>query len=210
MKVEVLNTKGKGTGRKVDLPAEVFGVEPNDHCIWLDVKHYRATIRSGTHKTKERSEVVGSRRKIKKQKGTGTARAGNAQNPLFKGGGRIFGPKPRDYSFKLNKKVKRLARLSALSHRANDEAVMIVEDFTLENVKTKDFADILKNLGVDAEKTLLVLKEKDNNVYLSARNLPKTKVMTAMGINTYSILDCKKIIFAEGAIDVLKERFSKN
>src|SRR6056300_1676196 len=187
MEVNVLNIEGKETGRKVKLDKSVFGIEPNDHVIYLDVKQHLANKRQGTHKSKQRAEIVGSTRKIKKQKGTGTARAGSIKNPLFKGGGRVFGPTPRDYSQKVNKKVKRLARKSALSIKAKDNSIIVVEDFTLDNPKTNQYINILKGLGIENKKSLLVLAEPNNNVYLSSRNLKHSEVVINSELNTYGI-----------------------
>ncbi len=178
MELAVFGTNGKETGKKVKLNEEIFSVEPNDHAIYLDVKQFLAKQRQGTHKTKERSEVAGSTKKIKKQKGTGTARFGDIKNPMFRGGGRAFGPKPRDYGFKLNKKVKQLARISALSYKAKENQIIVIEDFNLESPKTKDFNAIRKNLNVNDKKSLIILKERNNNIYLSSRNLQNSKVLT--------------------------------
>ncbi|HBI39957.1 MAG TPA: 50S ribosomal protein L4, partial [Tenacibaculum sp.] len=196
MKVAVLDITGKDTGRKVELSSEVFGIEPNDHAIYLDVKQYLANQRQGTHKAKERGEITGSTRKIKKQKGTGTARAGSIKSPVFRGGGRIFGPRPRNYSFKLNKNLKRLARKSALSIQANDNNLVVVEDFNFEAPKTKEFINVLKALELDAKKSLFVLGNENKNVYLSSRNLKNSKVVDVTGINTYSVLNANKIVIS--------------
>ena len=209
MKVAVLDITGKDTGRKVELSSEVFGVEPNDHAIYLDVKQYLANQRQGTHKSKERAEIAGSTRKIKKQKGTGTARAGSIKSGVFRGGGRMFGPRPRNYSFKLNKNLKRLARKSALSIQANDNNLVVVEDFNFETPKTKDFINVLKALGLDSKKSLFVLGEESNNVYLSSRNLKSSKVVSASGLNTYGVLNANKVIISESSIEGIESNLSK-
>ncbi|MBE7653284.1 50S ribosomal protein L4 [Tenacibaculum finnmarkense genomovar finnmarkense] len=209
MKVAVLDITGKDTGRKVELSNEVFGIEPNDHAIYLDVKQYLANQRQGTHKAKERAEITGSTRKIKKQKGTGTARAGSIKSGVFRGGGRMFGPRPRDYSFKLNKNLKRLARKSALSIQAKDSNLVVVEDFNFESPKTKEFINVLKALDLEAEKSLFVLGEDSNNVYLSSRNLKRTKVVNATGVNTYSVLDARKVIISESSLEEIQSNLSK-
>ena len=200
MELSVYNIKGEDTGKKVALNDSVFGIEPNEHAIYLDVKQFMANSRQGTHKSKERSEVSGSTRKLKKQQGTGGARSGDINSPVFVGGGRVFGPKPRDYSFKLNKKVKRLARRSALTLKAQENAIMVVEDFTFEAPKTKDFVSMAKNLQVADKKLLLVLAEQNKNVYLSARNIEKAKVITTSELNTYAILDNKCLILTESSV----------
>ncbi len=202
MEVSVLNRKGEDTGRKVTLNETVFGIEPNDHAIYLDVKHYMAAQRQGTAKTKERSEMSGSTRKLIRQKGSGGARRGDINSPVLVGGARVFGPKPRDYSFKLNKKVKQLARRSALSYKAQENAIIVVEDFNFEAPKTKDFVEMTKNLNVADKKVLLVLSGVDKNVYLSARNVKTAKVMSAPQLNTYSVLDAGVMVVTE---DSLKE-----
>ena len=209
MKVAVLDITGKDTGRKVELSKEVFGIEPNDHAIYLDVKQYLANQRQGTHKAKERAEIVGSTRKIKKQKGTGTARAGSIKSGVFRGGGRMFGPRPRDYSFKLNKNLKRLARKSALSIQANDKNLVVIEDFNFENPKTKNFVDVLKALELDTKKSLFVLGNENANVYLSSRNLKNSKVVKASEINTYSVLNANKVIVTEGSLEGINTNLSK-
>ncbi len=200
MKAEVVNKDGQSTGRQVELPDELFGIVPNEHVIYLAVKQYLAAQRQGTHKAKERGEIKGSTKKIKRQKGTGTARAGSMKNPLFKGGGRVFGPRPRDYSFKLNKKVKKIARNSALSILAREEKIVVIENFDLDAPKTKDYFNILKNLELDGKKSLLVLEEDKSNVVRAARNIPKAKVTSVNTLNTYNILDTHKLILSEGAI----------
>ncbi|WP_435255324.1 50S ribosomal protein L4 [Tenacibaculum sp. A30] len=209
MKVAVLDITGKDTGRKVELSNEVFGIEPNDHAIYLDVKQYLANQRQGTHKSKERAEIAGSTRKIKKQKGTGTARAGSIKSPVFRGGGRIFGPRPRNYSFKLNKNLKRLARKSALSIQAKENNLVVVEDFNFEAPKTKEFINVLKALELDAKKSLFVLGEESKNVYLSSRNLKGSKVVDASGINTYSVLNANKVVIAESSLEGIESNLSK-
>src|SRR5690554_2849507 len=203
MELSVLNIEGKET-KKVTLNKEIFGIEPNDHAIYLDVKQYGANKRQGTHKAKERGEVKGSTRKIKKQKGTGTARAGDIKNPLFKGGGRVFGPRPRDYEFKLNVKQKRLARRSALSYKAKDGAITILEDINFESPKTKEYASILSNLNILDKKSLIVIPDTNKNVYLSSRNLKGTKVVTASEINTYDILNANMVVISEGSISKIE------
>jgi large subunit ribosomal protein L4 len=204
MELNVLNINGKETGRKVKLNAAVFAIEPNDHAIYLDVKSHLANKRQGTHKAKERAEIVGSTRKIKKQKGTGTARAGSIKNPLFKGGGRVFGPTPRDYSQKVNKKVKRLARKSALSIKAKQKAIVVLEDFQMDKPHTKDYLKMLAALGVSDKKSMLVLGDLNKNVYLSSRNLKNSKVVTNSELNTYGISNANHLIISEGAIAELE------
>jgi len=210
MEVEVYNINGSKTTKKVTLNDEIFAVEPNDHAIYLDVKQYMANQRQGTHKAKERSESRGSTKKLKKQKGTGGARIGDINSPLLKGGGRAFGPRPRDYNFKLNKKLKRLARKSALSYKATGNNIIIVEDFSFETPKTKNFADLLNNFKLSDKKTLLVLCESNKNVYLSSRNLKNSKVVSASNINTYDILNAKNLIFVESSIKELEKNFLEN
>ena len=209
MKVAVLDITGKDTGRKVELSSEVFGIEPNNHAIYLDVKQHLANRRQGTHKAKERAEISGSTRKIKKQKGTGTARAGSIKSGVFRGGGRMFGPRPRDYSFKLNKNLKRLARKSALSIQAKDKNLVVVENFSFDTVKTKNFVSILKALGLESKKSLFVLDASNNNVYLSSRNLKSSKVVTASELSTYSVLNANKIVFMEGSLETVESNFIK-
>ncbi|KPL09281.1 MAG: 50S ribosomal protein L4 [Bacteroides sp. SM1_62] len=208
MKLSVLNIAGEDTGKKVDLRKDVFEIEPNDHAIYLDVKQYLANNRRGTHKTKERADITGSTRKIKRQKGTGTARAGSIKSPIFRGGGRTFGPRPRSYSFKLNNKVKQLARKSALSYKAKDKGILVVEDFSLEVPKTRGFYDIRKSLNVDNKKSLLVLSEPNKNIYLSSRNLAGSKVITVSELNTYDIMNASVVIFMESSLDVLQKSAS--
>jgi large subunit ribosomal protein L4 len=200
MKLKIIDIQGKDTGKTVTLNKEVFEVEPNDHAIYLDVKQHMANKRQGTHKAKERSDVAGSRRKIKKQKGTGTARAGDIKNPLFRGGGRVFGPRPRDYSFKLNKKVKRLARVSALSYKAKGKAISILDEIKFETGKTKEYVQMLENLKLDDKKTLFVVNEQNNNLYLSSRNLRGTKVVTSDRLSTYDIMESQQIVFDSAAV----------
>ncbi|MFD2530637.1 50S ribosomal protein L4 [Polaribacter marinaquae] len=209
MKVAVLDITGKDTGRKVELSKDVFGIEPNDHAIYLDVKQYLANQRQGTHKSKERAEIAGSTRKIKKQKGTGTARAGSIKSGVFRGGGRMFGPRPRNYSFKLNKNLKRLARKSALSIQANDENLVVVEDFNFENPKTKNFLSVLKALELDTKKSLFVLGSDNTNVYLSSRNLKNSKVIKVSEINTYGLLNANKVVITEGSLEGINTNLSK-
>jgi large subunit ribosomal protein L4 len=209
MEVNVLNISGKETGTRVQLSDSIFGIEPNDHAIYLDVKQYLANQRQGTHKSKQRNEIAGSTRKLYKQKGTGGARAGSVKSPLFNGGGRIFGPQPRDYSFKLNKKLKALARKSALSYKAQDSSIMVVEDFTFDAIKTKSYVQLTADLNVSDVKTLLVLGAANNNVYLSSRNLKKTKVIVADQLNTYDVLNAGKLILTTGALKTLEEALAK-
>ena len=209
MKVAVIDSKGKDTGRKVELSKEVFGIEPNNHAVYLDVKQYLANQRQGTHKSKERAEISGSTRKIKKQKGTGTARAGSIKSPVFRGGGRIFGPRPRSYSFKLNKNLKQLARKSALSIQAKDNNLMVVEDFNFDTVKTKNFTNVLKALELESKKSLFVMSGSNNNVYLSSRNLKTSKVVSNSGLNTYGILNAGKVVISESSLEEIKNNLSK-
>lgn len=205
MEVAVLNTSGQETGKTVSLPDEVFGITPNDHVIYLAVKQYLANQRQGTHKSKERAEIAGSTKKLKKQKGTGTARAGSIKSPVFRGGGRVFGPKPRDYSFKLNKKVKQLARRSALAYKVQESSITVLENFSMEAPKTKEYLNILKGLNASDKKTLLVLGNHDYNIYKSSSNIQKAKVTTMDSLNTYDILHADQLIFAENAV----EKFSQ-
>ena len=209
MKVAVLDNKGKDTGRKVELSDEVFAIEPNEHAIYLDVKQYLAHQRQGTHKAKERAEIAGSTRKLKKQKGTGTARAGSIKSPVFRGGGRIFGPRPRNYAQKLNKGVKRLARRSALSLKTKEKALFIVEDFQMEAPKTKDYVSFLTSLGIQDKKSLVVLSGENKNLYLSSRNLKGTEVVTASELNTYKILNAKNVVLLEGSLEGIQENLGK-
>jgi large subunit ribosomal protein L4 len=200
MNIAILNIKGEDTGRKAKLNDEVFKMEPNDHAIYLDVKQYLANQRQGTHKSKERAEISGSTRKVKKQKGTGTARMGSVKSPLLRGGGTVFGPKPRDYRFKLNKKVKVLARKSALSYKVLEKDILVVEDFKIEAAKTKFYIDIMNGLSVTGKKTLMVIPDVDKNIVLSGRNIPKVKIALATDINTYDVLNADKLILCEGSI----------
>ena len=203
MEISVLNIKGEDTGRNVTLNESIFGIEPNDHVLYLDVKQYLANQRQGTAKSKERSEHAGSTRKLGRQKGGGGARRGDINSPVLVGGGRVFGPKPRDYRFKLNKKVKSLARKSALSYKAQENAIVVVEDFTFEAPKTKEFVNVAKNLKVDGRKTLLVLPEVNKNVYLSARNLQRTEIMTASALNTYKVLNADVLVVTENSLKAI-------
>lgn len=209
MKVAVLDIKGKETGRKVDLSDDVFAIEPNEHAIYLDVKQYLAHQRQGTHKAKERAEIAGSTRKIKKQKGTGTARAGSIKSPVFRGGGRIFGPRPKDYTQKLNKNVKRLARKSALSLKTKEKSVVVVEDFNFETPKTKDFVAFLTSLGLENKKSLIVLGDTNNNVYLSSRNLERSEVVTNSELNTYKIVNANSLVLMESALEGIESNLKK-
>ena len=201
MELKIHNIKGKETDKKIKLDKAIFGIEPNDHAIYLDVKQYLANNRKGLSKSKERAEIAGSTRKIKKQKGTGTARAGSIKNPLFKGGGTIFGPRPRSYNQKVNKKVKKLARKSALSYKVKDNAVLILEDFNLSNPKTSDYLKIIKAFGLESKKTLLVTSQISNDIYLSSRNLKNSKVMLNSELNTYEITDANNILILESAVE---------
>jgi len=207
MELNVYNIKGEDTGRKVTLSDEIFGIEPNDHVIYLSVKQYMANQRQGTHKSKERCEIAGSTRKLIRQKGGGGARRGDIKSPLLVGGGRVFGPKPRDYSFKLNKKVKVLARKSALAYKAKNNAIIVLEDFTFDTPKTKDFAQIIDSLKIAGKKALFVLPENNNFVYLSARNLQKVNVLTAKDVNTYAVLDAASLVITESSLPVLESNF---
>ena len=207
MKLPVHNITGKETSKKVDLSKTVFGIEPNDHAIYLDVKQYLAAQRTGTHKTKGRSEVKGSRRKIRKQKGSGAARVGDIKNPLFRGGGRVFGPEPRSYDFKVNKKVKRLARKSALSYKAQDMSIIVLEDFVLEKPNTKSYSDFLSNFNLLDNKTVLVLAESNKNIFLSSRNLKKAKAVLASELNTYDVMNANKLMIMESSINEIEKNF---
>jgi large subunit ribosomal protein L4 len=209
MKVSVLDIQGKDTGRKVELSDTVYSIEPNNHAVYLDVKQYLANKRQGTHKAKERAEISGSTRKIKKQKGTGTARAGSIKSPVFRGGGRVFGPRPKDYSFKLNKNLKRLARRSALSIQAKESNILVIEDFNFETPKTKNITNVLKALGVENKKLLFVLAEPNNNVYLSSRNLKSVKTVTNKGLSTYELLNANKIILSESSLEGIESNLTK-
>ena len=209
MEVSVLNIKGEDTGRKVTLNESIFGIEPNDHVLYLDVKQYLANQRQGTAKSKERSEHAGSTRKLGRQKGGGGARRGDINSPVLVGGGRVFGPKPRDYGFKLNKKVKSLARKSALSYKAQENAVIVVEDFNFDAPKTKDFVNFTKNIKVDDKKILVVLPEVNKNVYLSARNLQCTEIMTACNVNSYKVLNAQVLVLTEKSLSAINETLNK-
>ena len=209
MDVTITKYSGETTGRKVNLSSGVFDIEPNDHAIWLDVKSHLANQRQGTHKSKQRNEITGSSKKIKKQKGTGGARAGNIKNPQFKGGGRVFGPAPRDYSFKLNKKVKDLARKSALTYKAKDNSIAIIEDFNFEAPKTKQYISMLKSLGVTSQKTLLVIPESNHNIASSGRNIRNTKIITASQINTYDVMNADKLILVESSVGKIDNLLNK-
>ncbi|WP_192346948.1 50S ribosomal protein L4 [Algoriphagus sp. Y33] len=209
MELAVINQKGEDTGRKISLSDEIFAIVPNDHAIYLDVKQYLANQRQGTHKSKERNEIAGSTRKIKKQKGTGSARAGSIKSPLFRGGGRVFGPQPRDYSFKLNKKVKQLARKSALAYKVKDNSLSVLESISFDAPKTKSYMALLDGLSLGDKKTLLVLPEENTNVFLSSRNLPKAKVVTVNDVNTYQVLNADHLVICEGSISKLETILSK-
>ena len=207
MEIKVLNKEGKATAKKVSLTEEIFAIEPNDHAIYLDVKQYLANQRQGTHQSRERGDIAGSTRKIKKQKGTGTARAGSIKNPLFRGGGRVFGPRPKSYSFKLNKKLKVLARKSALTYKAKEDSILVLDDLSFKTPKTKDFLSVLKNLKIDGDKSLFVTSDRDQNTFLSSRNLKNAKVITADKLNTYDILYSHKLIISENAFDQIEKLF---
>jgi len=209
MELAVINQKGEDTGRKISLSDEIFAIVPNDHAIYLDVKQYLANQRQGTHKSKERNEIAGSTRKIKKQKGTGSARAGSIKSPLFRGGGRVFGPQPRDYSFKLNKKVKQLARKSALAYKVKDNSLSVLESISFDSPKTKSYMALLDGLSLGDKKTLLVLPEENTNVFLSSRNLPKAKVVTVNDVNTYQVLNADHLVICEGSLSKLETILSK-
>ncbi|MDA9563206.1 50S ribosomal protein L4 [Flavobacteriales bacterium] len=208
MEVAVYDKSGKKTSKKAKLNDTVFGIEPNDHLIYLDVRSYRASNRQGTHKSKERAEIAGSTKKIKKQKGTGTARAGSIKSPVFRGGGRVFGPQPRDYDFKLNKKVKQLARKSALTYKAKESAICVIEDFSFDGPQTKAMVALLSNMALEGRKTMVVLNEKDNNVYLSSRNLQDVKVVTVSELNTYNIVDANNVVITSGAVKQIEDILS--
>ncbi|MDC0622942.1 50S ribosomal protein L4 [Flavobacteriaceae bacterium] len=209
MKIAVLDYKGKDTGRKVDLSKDVYGIEPNNHSLYLDVKQYLANQRQGTHKAKERADITGSTRKIKKQKGTGTARAGSIKSGVFRGGGRMFGPRPRNYSFKLNKNLKRLARKTALTLKANDKAITVLEDFDFETIKTKNFTSVLKALNLESKKSLFVFGASNNNVYLSSRNLKGSEVITYSELSTYKLLNADQLVLVESALEGIELNLSK-
>ena len=208
MNVAVQTFKGEDTGRKVSLKKEIFGVEPNDHSIYLDVKQILANKRQGTHKAKERAEIKGSTKKIKKQKGTGTARFGDIKNPLFRGGGRVFGPRPRSYGFKLNKKVKQLARKSALSYKAQEKNISVLEDFSFESPRTKEFSSMLSSLAMNNTKTLFVLPEENRAIYLSGRNIPNAKITTAGQLNTYDVVEADRLVILESSIEKIESMFN--
>lgn len=210
MKVDVYNAEGKSTGRSVDLPDDIFGIEPNNHVMYLDVKAIQAHQRQGTSKAKERGEIKGSTKKIKKQKGTGGARAGSIKNPLFRSGGRIFGPRPRTYNLKVNKKVKRLAKISALSAKAQSGSIKVIEDFTYDSPKTSNFAAMLKNLECDNKRSLVVLGDMDKNLYLSSRNINKNEIMISSGLNTLDIMKAGTLVLSEGSLSKIKEALSNN
>lgn len=205
MELDVMNIAGESTGKKVKLNKKIFGIEPNDHAIYLDVKQIMANRRQGTSKTKERSEIQGSRKKIKRQKGTGTARFGDIKNPLFRGGGRTFGPRPRNYGGKLNRKLKELARKSALTYKVKNKQLMVVEDFNIEAPKTSEFANIQKNLKIGDKKSLFVINERNKNIYLSSRNLQNSRVITLSELNTYEIMNASALLFVESSLDVLQK-----
>ena len=205
MKIEVINHKGEDTGRKIELSNGIYKIEPNEHAVYLEVKQYLANQRQGTHKTKGKADVTGSTRKIKKQKGTGTARAGSIKSGVFRGGGRMFGPRPRNYSFKLNKNLKRLARKSALTMKANDKAIVVLEDLKFDAPKTKDFTAVLKTLGLEDKKSLFVLGDSNNNVYLSSRNLKRAKTITNSGLSTYEVLNAGKVILLESSLEEINQ-----
>ena len=209
MKIAVLDYKGKDTGRKVDLSKDVYGIEPHNHSLYLDVKQYLANQRQGTHKAKERADITGSTRKIKKQKGTGTARAGSIKSGVFRGGGRMFGPRPRDYRFKLNKNLKRLARKTALSLKASSKAITVVEDFDFDSIKTKNFTSVLKALNLESKKSLFVFGASNNNVYLSSRNLKGSEVITYSELSTYKLLNADQLVLAESALEGIELNLSK-
>ncbi|MFN8153638.1 MAG: 50S ribosomal protein L4 [Bacteroidia bacterium] len=209
MEVSVYNISGKETGRKASLNDQIFGAEPNDHAIYLDVKQFLANKRQGTHKAKERNEVSGTTKKLKRQKGTGGARAGSMKSPVFVGGGTIFGPRPRSYSFSLNKKLKRLARISALAYKAKNNTITVLEDFNFDRPKTKQMAELVKNLQVSDKKTLLVLSQSNKNVYLSSRNLERSKVVTASDLNTYDIVNAQNIIVTESSLPIIESTLLK-
>ena len=208
MKLAVINTKGEDTGREVSLDEEIFGIEPNSHAVYLDVKQYLANQRQGTAKTKERNEITGSTKKLKKQKGTGTARAGSIKSPIFRGGGTIFGPKPRDYGFKLNRKVKQLARKSIIAAKLKDNQIKVLEDFQMEAPKTKEFIEVLSNLSLNVDKALFVLGSKNHNIYLSSRNIPNAKVISIDEINTYDLVHADYLVFFESSLETLANRLN--
>jgi len=208
MKIAIVDKEGKDTGKKAELKDSIFRIEPNDHAIYLDVKHYMANQRQGTHKTKERGEIRGSTAKIKKQKGTGTARAGSIKSPIRRGGGRAFGPRPRDYDFKLNKKVKQLARKSALTYKAKEKAIIVLEDIKFEEIKTKNLVDLNTTLKISDKKSLFVLAEQNKSLYLSSRNLKSTEIITASELNTYKIMRASALVLFESSLDILDKIFT--
>ena len=208
MKLAIVDKEGKDTGKKAELKDSIFRIEPNDHAVYLDVKHYMANQRQGTHKTKERGEIKGSTAKIKRQKGTGTARAGSIKSPIMRGGGRTFGPRPRNYDFKLNKKVRQLARKSALSYKAKEKAIIVLEDMKFEEPKTKNLVDLNATLKISDKKSLFVLSEQNKNLYLSSRNLKSTEVVTASEINTYEIMSASTLVLFESSLDILDKIFT--
>jgi len=208
MKVQVLNISGEDTGKKIELKKAIYGIEPNDNAIFFDVKHYMANIRMGTHKTKERADISGSTRKIKRQKGTGTARAGSIKSPIFRGGGRAFGPRPKDYDFKMNKKFKQIARKSALSYKAKSKNIMVVEDFNFDEPKTKNYTSLMSNLKIDTKKSLLVLSEQNKNIYLSSRNLKGVKVVTAGELTTYDVMNSSVLLLPVSSVEVIEQIFN--
>ena len=209
MEISVVNNKGKNTGKKVQLKDTIFNIDPNDHAIYLDVKQYLANNRQGTHKTKERAEISGSTRKIRRQKGTGTARKGSIKSPILRGGGRTFGPRPKSYRFKLNKKLKRIARISALSYKAQNEEILILEDFTFKAPKTKDYVNLYDNLKIADKNLLLVLPEANKNIYLTARNVKDSKVITMSELNTYDIMRTSALVLVESSVDILQKMLQK-
>jgi len=210
MELNIFDISGKDTGKKIKLADEIFAIEPNDHVIYLDVKQNLANKRQGTHKAKERGEIRGSTKKIKRQKGTGTARAGTMKNPLYRGGGRVFGPRPRDYGFKLNKKVKQLARKSALSYMAKEKKIIILEDFDFQTPKTKQYIDLKNNLKINDKKSVLVLSNENKNIYLSARNLKQSKVLTTSQLTTYDVLNSGTLVLTVSSVDRINEVFGAN
>lgn len=209
MKLDIVNIKGASTGKSIDLPESIFGIEPNEHAVYLAVKQYNAAQRQGTHKSKEKGEITASTRKIKKQKGTGTARAGSLKSGVFRGGGRMFGPRPRNYDFKLNKKVKSLARASALSHKVSGGNFSVIEDFTFDAPKTKDFVAVIGNLELGGKKSLFITTDHNPNVYISSRNIQRTEVVSVDELNTYQIMNATNVVMSEGAVIKLKELYAK-
>ncbi len=209
MKLDIVNITGAATGKSIDLPEVIFGIEPNEHAVYLAVKQYNAAQRQGTHKAKEKGEITASTRKIKKQKGTGTARAGSLKSGVFRGGGRMFGPRPRNYDFKLNKKVKSLARASALSHKVKNGNLSVIEDFTFDAPKTKSFVSVLEGLSLEGKKSLFITTEHNTNVYVSSRNIQRTQVVSVDEVNTYQIMNANNVVISEGAVGKLKELYAK-